>query len=525
MRFVKSVLYALLFSHSVLPVFATEPLSNPSKTLPCRSLINAVGTNSPPKPATPDVNDRKIKPLEFEFAREMRRHKIRDVVPALGPPFGSADGKEDPNALNWKVGTLIKTPHGKEQVIWNDRFLIEIETTATVSADSAHVIEKCMIVGCVICQNQTTHQIWSKPFFGPRELGNPGNSSVARWTIEGWKLPVGNYRLSCVIFVQASPEARLTLGDLQSIAFSIVPSITEGEFIDRLTHFQRDSSLNAHGRARLIRREMEKVCLTDKIWSTLAAWNNATVLDFAGLCVPLEMFNSLPRFSKLEALCLRNAAFNETGLTILKDIPRLRVLEMSHVPDGPGRLSLLHGMPSLEELRVSDTVLNQADLIACGSFRNLSLLHLVGCELTEGLPGGSLSGNTRLADLSFRGANITAQDLMGLGPLPALKSLDLSQTRIQWERVKDRNFAVQLERVDLTDAEEFPGAVDVFLNHSTLKRMSVHVNSREILTIEKLEKRGVLVDRKMSSTAILPSRQEWYQSNVVEKPSKGTVSK
>lgn len=430
--------------------------------------------------------------LEREFAKEMIHHDLAEVVALLGPPLGST--KDSKPASEWKVLTSIKKPGSNDVVLSDDAFALHIEVTGHSLSQGLRGKRKAAVVVCAILQNIETRQIWSQPCLGSFHdgLDLPGASIALR--VVGWRLPVGKYKLSCVTFLQPAPGSRLSCADCIAHSFTVLPSLSEDQFSIAVTSLRSDPVATPEGRARVFRNALGNVRITPNVLKVLGKWQEVTQLDLSGLCVPREMFEVISHFSHLESLALKNASFKADGLSYLNSISTLRTLDCSGAQLIPGSFKSLSHNRNIEVLKLSDIDLGRADLIALGTFGSLSTLHLVRCGFIDGLNAGSLFGTTTISDLSLKGSKLSAQDVLGVSRLPALRRLDLSNTRVERGKVSSIQFGDAIEFIDLSNAMGFRATELLVLKCPKLKRIVADAGSLAAETTVELTQRGVAIE-------------------------------
>jgi internalin A len=176
---------------------------------------------------------------------------------------------------------------------------------------------------------------------------------------------------------------------------------------------------------------------------------------------------------RLQVLRLPHADSNGDALTLecIRDLPELRVLDLSEAMLSAEQLSCFKFVPQLCVLRLAKVSLGDEGLRRLRFLKQLEELDLretgvVGPGLT------ALKGMTSLRTLDLHGTAVGGADLANLKDLTLLEDLDLSETHVQDEDMASLAGLTNLTRLNLMETDvRGPGLRRL----RGLKRLSVRI--------------------------------------------------
>ena len=173
--------------------------------------------------------------------------------------------------------------------------------------------------------------------------------------------------------------------------------------------------------------------LKEKGWSVQQLTDLITVektgCTDADLKTLAEYAQALQKQKKDLEIVLAGSKVTDAGLTHIKSLANVRVLNASKTAVTGQGLAAIAGWTNLKSLDLSETKIDDDGLAHLSKLVNLNSLTLSGCSLT-GAGLGSLKDLAELQSLRLDKTQVDDAGLAKLPPLAKLKNLRLNETRI-----------------------------------------------------------------------------------------------
>jgi Leucine-rich repeat (LRR) protein len=217
------------------------------------------------------------------------------------------------------------------------------------------------------------------------------------------------------------------------------------------TEVTDDGLKHLRGLDRLEELHLAQTSVTDKGVAQLAGIGRLRKIELLNMLAPItdESLPHLAKIDSLEEIGLGRTKITGAGLSEFRQLPNLRVLDLSHNPLSDEGLKQLGELTQLRVLHLNCVEMKGPWLKRLASLTNLHTLALGVCHVNdEGL--AALAPLKQLHSLDLSNSDVTDAGLASLRAFPVLESLDFGQgSKITDDGLKEIARLKRLRQINL----------------------------------------------------------------------------